>query len=115
MSKLATYKVTLSRRPTEVCELRVDALNANEAMRVAETHANNMGDDIWTRTGGGEVCADNATIEAPSAVDEVLVDSDTQHNVKYRVTLVQGVAVSCTCTGFHYYGRCKHIKRINGY
>ena len=31
-------------------------------------------------------------------------------DIEYRVTLVNGQAVACTCYGFHYHGHCKHMK-----
>ena len=52
-------------------------------------------------------------------VQQVLVESsyfghpDPRNGFKrddclYRVTVVNGVAVACTCYGFHYHGHCKH-------
>jgi len=38
------------------------------------------------------------------------VPSESQEGVYYTVTVVDPYAVECTCKGFRYHSRCKHLE-----
>ena len=54
-------------------------------------------------------------------IDQILVPSDQNgrpdprngfnlDDIEYRVTVVNGLALACTCYGFHFHGHCKHLQ-----
>jgi hypothetical protein len=42
-------------------------------------------------------------------VGSYCVESDSKLGPLYRVTVIDGVNVACTCPGYQYRGRCKHV------
>lgn len=52
-------------------------------------------------------------VKPESDVKTVIVSSQSQVGKKYRLTVVKGTAVACTCEAFQFKGKCKHIDKFN--